>query len=187
MSSGNRLVVLILGAGLIGAVCFGGAYFLFAQGRPIPSLAGIKIETTGVRVNSLAPSFEIPSITGGNVKLEDYIGQPVVLNFWATWCGPCVIEMPLLEKRFTRYSPDLTILGINIGEPIQTVRKFINDKKYTFPILWDNKNKAQDLFLIDAYPTSLFIDKEGIIRAIHVGLMSAEQLDRNLQSIGVGE
>ena len=187
MSSGIKRVALILAAGLFGALCFGWAFLFFSQGEVIYSFAGNNLEATGVRVNSTAPGFEIPVITGGNVQIKDYIGKPLVLNFWATWCGPCIIEMPLLEQRYNDFSPELIILAINIGEPIQTVRKFVNEKKYTFLVLWDNKNKAQDLYLIDAYPTSFFIDKEGIIRAVHVGLMSEEQLDKNLQSIGVGK
>src|SRR4030066_2138770 len=170
MSSGIRRVTFILGAGLIGAACLGAIFILFAQGGNIFSSAGINLEMTSVRVNSIAPNFEIPVITGGKAMLENFRGHPVVINFWATWCGPCVIEMPLLERRYNLYSPELIILAINIGEPIQDVRKFVNKQKLTFPILWDNESEVQDLYLIDAYPTSLFIDQEGIIRVIHVGL-----------------
>jgi peroxiredoxin len=187
MSSGIRHVAIILVAGLIGSACFGVIYLLFAQSGVLFSRAEVNLGSSVVRVDSPAPNFEIPAITGGTVELADFEGQPVVLNFWATWCGPCVIEMPMLEQRYNQFSPELNILAVNIGEPIQVVRKFINEQKYTFPILWDNKNAVQDLYLIDAYPTSLFIDKDGIIRAIHIGLLSEGQLDENLSTIGVGK
>lgn len=138
-------------------------------------------------LGSLSPEFELLDLAGDRVKLSDFIGEPVVINFWATWCGPCRIEMPALEARFKEYEASgLKILAVDFDESEEKVRKFGDEFGLTFTILLDPGANVQKLYRIRAYPTSFFIDREGVIQVQHFGAMTEEQLDANLAQIGIG-
>ncbi len=134
-----------------------------------------------------APEFELDSLEGSRVRLSNFAGHPVLINYWATWCPPCREELPLIQERLEKYSPDLVVLTINAGEEPETIRNFIQQKDYSFHVLLDPEWKAEALYGIYAYPTTVFIDREGLIQARYVGGMSADILDEYLQLIGVNE
>jgi thiol-disulfide isomerase/thioredoxin len=134
-----------------------------------------------------APEFELDSLEGSRVSLSDFTGHPILINYWATWCPPCREELPLIQDRLDRYSPDLVVLTINAGEDPETVQNYIQQKAFTFHVLLDPEWKAEALYGIYAYPTSVFIDREGLIQARYVGGMSADILDEYLDLIGVNE
>jgi peroxiredoxin len=134
-----------------------------------------------------APDFELELLDGTKVSLSDFEGHPILINYWATWCPPCREELPLIQERLDRYSPDLVVLTINAGEEPKTVRNFIQQKAFSFHVLLDPEWKAEALYGIYAYPTTVFIDREGLIQARYVGGMSAEILDEYLKLIGVYE
>jgi peroxiredoxin len=134
-----------------------------------------------------APDFELESLDGSKVSLSDFAGYPVLINYWATWCPPCREELPLIQERLDRYSPDLVVLTINAGEDHATIRNFMRQKAFSFHVLVDSEWKAEALYGIYAYPTTVFIDREGLIQARYVGGMSAEILDDYLKLIGVDE
>jgi peroxiredoxin len=134
-----------------------------------------------------APDFELTSLEGTPVRLSDYLGHPILINYWATWCPPCREELPIIQKRYEQFSPDLVVLSIDAGEDTDTIKKYIGEFGFTFPVLLDPDWKAEALFGILAYPTSVFIDDKGIILARYVGGMSADTLDKYLKIIGVSE
>jgi peroxiredoxin len=134
-----------------------------------------------------APDFELTSLNGSAVRLSDYQGHPVLINYWATWCPPCREELPLIQKRYERFSPDLVVLAINAGEDQETVKNYIDKNSFTFSVLLDPDWKAEALFGIMAYPTSVFINDKGIILARYVGGMSVDTLDDYLRIIGVSQ
>ena len=134
-----------------------------------------------------APEFELELLEGSRVSLSDFTGHPVLINYWATWCPPCREELPLIQERLDRYSPDLVVLTINAGEDPETIRNFIRQKAFSFHVLLDPDWKAEALYGIYAYPTTVFIDREGLIQARYVGGMSADILDEYLELIGVNE
>jgi peroxiredoxin len=134
-----------------------------------------------------APDFELELLEGSKVSLSDFAGHPILINYWATWCPPCREELPLIQDRLDRYSPDLVVLTINAGEDPKTVKNYIEQKAFSFHVLLDPEWKAEALYGIYAYPTSVFIDREGLIQARYVGGMSAEILDEYLELIGVNE
>ena len=134
-----------------------------------------------------APDFELVSMDGSKVKLSDFLGHPVLINYWATWCPPCRAELPLIQDRLEKNSPDLVVLAINAGEEPDTVKNYISQNKFTFPVLLDPEWKAEALFGIYAYPTSVFIDRQGLIQGRYVGGLSEDILDNHLKLIGVGE
>jgi thiol-disulfide isomerase/thioredoxin len=134
-----------------------------------------------------APDFELELLDGSRVSLSNFAGHPILINFWATWCPPCREELPLFQERLDRYSPDLVVLAINAGEEPETVSNFIRQKAFSFHVLLDPEWKAEALYGIYAYPTTVFIDRDGLIQARYVGGMSAEILDEYLELIGVKE
>jgi len=110
--------------------------------------------------------FTLPLLGGGTKTLSSYKGQVVILNFWATWCPPCRAEMPSMETLYQRFKAQgLEILAVDIGEDNATVQRFINNNRYTFPVLMDTNKRVSTLYGIEAIPTSYIIDREGKIIA----------------------
>lgn len=162
------------------------------DGSPVADRSGIQPDlinppSPDPQAGKLAPDFELDRVEGPKVKLSDFAGHPVLLNYWATWCPPCREELPLIQDRLERYSPDLVVLTINAGEDPETVKNFIQQNAFSFHVLLDPEWKAEALYGIYAYPTSVFIDREGLIQARYVGGMSAEILDEYLGLIGVNQ
>lgn len=117
-----------------------------------------------------APDFELKTLTGETVKLSDLKGKKVMLNFWATWCGPCKAEMPEMEQFSKQIGDDIVILAVNI-DPQLDVKGFVDENKITFPILLDTDDKVNETYQIMAIPTTFFIDSKGIIRNKYPGTM----------------
>ena len=134
-----------------------------------------------------APDFELSTLDGKTVHLSDYKGHPVLVNYWATWCPPCRDELPLIQVRHAQYSPDLVVPAINAGEDSATVKNYIEKEGLTFPVLLDPDWKVEALFGIMAYPTSIFIDRNGVVQARYVGGMNQDVLDDYLGLIGVSQ
>ncbi len=118
-----------------------------------------------------APPFSLPSLTGGGKKaLADYRGSVVLLNFWATWCGPCRREMPALDRLARRYRDQgLTVLGISLDEEPAVVKSFIRRLDVRFPILHDPEQEVARAYKVFAYPTSFLLDRQGTVRAVYLG------------------
>lgn len=135
-------------------------------------------------VGQVAPDFTLPLLYGGNVRLSDLRGQPVVLNFWATWCPPCIEEMPALESLWQQTSGQVVVLGVDQGERHETVARFLETTApVTFPILMDPDQVIGYRYYVRSLPTTFFIDANGIIREIRVGGPLAESflLERGRQ------
>ncbi|GAA0306417.1 peroxiredoxin [Gracilibacillus halotolerans] len=138
----------------------------------------------GIDVGKLAPDFELQTPEGDMVKLSDYRGKPVILNFWATWCPPCIEEMPDLEQFYQEN--DVTVVGVNLTSRemgMQQIIDFKEEHDITFPILLDNANQVSKLYRIVPIPTTYFIDDKGIIRHHIAGQVDLETLKTELQHI----
>lgn len=132
----------------------------------------------GLDVGDLAPAFQTVTERGTPVVLTDLRGQVVVLNFWATWCGPCRIEMPAFQQQFEQRAADgFTILAVNNGESAAQVAAFRDELGLTFPLLLDERGAIQAQYGIFSYPSTLVLDRDGVIVARHFGLLTADQLD----------
>lgn len=117
-----------------------------------------------------AADFTLKSNSGKNIKLSELRGQVVMINFWATWCGPCRQEMPLLEQLYQKYSAmGFTILGVNVEENPNDAVKWLKERPVTFPILFDNESAVSELYNVSAMPTTLILDRGGNIRFLHLG------------------
>lgn len=125
---------------------------------------------------SPAPDFTLKSSTGENVRLAEQRGQVVMLNFWASWCGPCRQEMPLLDGIAKKYGKmGFTLYGINVEEDNTDAKKMLQDLGVSFPILFDTESKLSSLYTVDAMPTSVIIDKKGMIRYVDKGYKAGDE------------
>ncbi|MDQ0484715.1 peroxiredoxin family protein [Guptibacillus hwajinpoensis] len=135
----------------------------------------------GINEGNEAPDFTLYSLEGQEVKLSDYRGKVVFVNFWATWCPPCKAEMPHMEEFYKEYADqyDAEILAVNITSEessTEMVDKFIQDYKITFPVLMDTDGMQSETFATITIPTTYVIDKNGIIMKRLVGPMSKERM-----------
>lgn len=133
---------------------------------------------------SLAPDFSLQTVSGQTVKLSELQGKPVLINFWATWCAPCRIEMPHIQAQADRYAGDLEVLLVDNNETAETVAAFMDELGLTMDPLLDPGAKVQQLYLIRGYPTTFFITEEGVIESIHIGIMTEGQLGGYLVDLG---
>lgn len=121
--------------------------------------------------------FSLTDLNGNNISLSDFRGKRVLLNFWATWCGPCKAEMPDLQKLYQEFlDKDVVVLTVNLGENKNTVKKFIEKNNYEFIVLLDSKNEVGNLYKIQYIPTSYFINEDGDIVNIKTGALSYETM-----------
>lgn len=155
--------------------------FTFLLAACAPSVFGP--EEFAPSLGARAPLFELNSLKGDHVRLEDYQGRVVLLNFWATWCGPCRFEMPAIQDRYE--NTELEVLAVNFDEPEDLVQSFVEELALTFPILMDPGASIQQLYQVRGYPTTYLIDEAGVIQVVHIGFMDEQQLDAYLGDLGV--
>lgn len=121
-------------------------------------------------VGGAAPDFSLQSKSGDEVALSDFKGDVVMVNFWATWCGPCRQEMPKLEALYERYHDlGFTLLGVNVEEDTSGVAKFLQETSVSFKILLDRNNDVSKLYKVVAMPSTVLIDRNGNLRYVHHG------------------
>lgn len=111
----------------------------------------------------------------------------MLINFWATWCGPCRIEMPTLQKKFEQFSPELAILAVDFDEPEGQVASFANELGLSFDILLDPGAAVQSLYRVRGYPTTVFVGPDGVVELIHIGIMTESQLDGYFVDLGLSQ
>ena len=127
------------------------------------------------QVGELAPDFQLPNLEGQSISLSDFRGEPVLVNFWASWCGPCIYEMPFIQEVYEEWSASgLVVLAINKGESLSTAKDFMQSNNYSFPVLLDISQDVALEYNIWGIPTTFFIDRDGIIQATKVGAFSSK-------------
>jgi peroxiredoxin len=115
-----------------------------------------------------APAFTLPARGGSTIDLSQFKGQVVMINFWASWCGPCRQEMPLLESMYKKYKPlGFTLLGVNVEPEQKDAESFLRQTPVSFPVLFDAKSKVSGLYNVQGMPTTIFIDRKGNVRLVH--------------------
>ena len=134
----------------------------------LPALAG----PTG----GPAPTFTLASRAGRDVSLAQYKGQVVMLNFWASWCGPCRQEMPLLESIYRKYGKmGFTMIGVNVEPDSNAANEWLKATPVSFPILYDRDSKVSKLFDVAGMPSSVIIDRTGKLRVLHRGYKPGDE------------
>jgi len=117
-----------------------------------------------------APDFALKSSSGDNLRLSEYRGDVVMVNFWATWCGPCRQEMPLLDELYSRYERvGFSLLGVNIDDDSRKAMNMVSELGVSFPVLFDARKEVSKLYEVEAMPVTVLIDREGTIRYVHHG------------------
>jgi peroxiredoxin len=142
-----------------------------AGAQPTPTMATAE-------VGALAPVFELIDLEGDPIKLSDLRGQVVLLSFWATWCGHCRSELPVLEAFYKRHQNEgFVVLAINIQENKDRVAELVNDMGLTFPVLLDRRGEVTASYRVRSLPTNFLIDREGTILEKHIGPVTESMLD----------
>lgn len=193
--NGRNPILIIGGFFLLGLalalILFGGNLFTDDQPSPVfDQVSGLNAEDSPLPtlvsganpllVGDVAHDFALQDLEGNTVRLSDFSGKPVIINFWATWCAPCRVEMPELQAAFEEYSDDgLAILALDQQEPPDVVRKFFyGEMGLTFTPLLDTDSAVSDLYGTGmVYPTTFFIDGDGVVTAVHRGPMTKSQID----------
>jgi peroxiredoxin len=133
-------------------------------------------ETFAVGLREEAPDFTLKSLEGSNLRLEEYRGQVVLINFWASWCGPCRQEMPVLDRLHHRYEDTgFAVLGINVEGDSGSAQEIVDKTNVTFPILLDDGQKVSELYSLEAMPSTVVVDRDGVIRYIHRGYKPGDE------------
>ena len=144
-------------------------------------------EGTQQKEKILAPDFTVYDREGSEVHLSDYLGKPVILNFWASWCGPCQMEMPDFEEKYLELGESIQFLMINMTdggrETVKSASEFISKAGYTFPVFYDREASAAMAYQAYSLPMTFFIDAEGYAIAQATGAIDGEILQRGIDMI----
>jgi cytochrome c biogenesis protein CcmG/thiol:disulfide interchange protein DsbE len=166
-----------------------------AKGELVPDANGGMPKYLSPFMDKTAPAFTLEDLSGRKVSLDSYKGKAVLINFWATWCGPCKIETPwLIELRNKYASQGFEILGISTeGDDLNkddkagwakdkaAIAKFVSEEKVPYPILIDGDSLSQAYGGLDAMPTSFFVDRKGTVVAAQMGLTSESDIESNIK------
>jgi cytochrome c biogenesis protein CcmG/thiol:disulfide interchange protein DsbE len=187
--------LFVLGVALA-MLLFGGR--LFGSGQVPEAVVFEQIPSAGVvnredvplpdrgaplNVGDVAHDFSLSDLDGNRVALSDFRGKPVIINFWATWCPPCRLEMPELQRAYEAYAEDdLVILAVNEAEQSEVVSSFFYEQMgYTFTPLLDEEGQVAEAYGAIGLPASFFVDAAGEVTAVHRGLLTQGQLEQYLE------
>lgn len=138
-------------------------------GLLVTVFAATSLASSGLE-GQVAPDFALKSSSGENLRLSEYRGDVVMINFWATWCGPCRQEMPLLDELYTRYERvGFSLLGVNIDDDSRRAMQMIEELGVSFPVLFDARKEVSELYEVEAMPVTVLVDREGNVRYVHHG------------------
>ncbi len=135
----------------------------------ISVFAATSLASSGLE-GQVAPDFALKSATGDNLRLSEFRGDVVMINFWATWCGPCRQEMPLLDELYSRYQRvGFNLLGVNIDDDSRRAMQMVEELGVTFPVLFDARKEVSKLYEVEAMPVTVIVDRQGTVRYVHHG------------------
>ena len=143
---------------------------------------------TGVplKAGNKAPDFTAELIDGSSLALSDLKGKPVIINFWATWCGPCVREMPAFERLKEDFGDEIGIIAVNCGDDADTVKDFVDENGYTFPVALDENYEVAMLYPSNSIPYTVVLDANGKITHVSTGAYDADTMyDRYKEALGL--
>jgi peroxiredoxin len=158
---------------------------LLGPEKPAASPPPTANKTQGAQVGNLAPDFELDDLDGNPVRLSDLRGRPVMLNFWATWCGPCRSEMADIQSAYEEWAAeDLALLTVNMGGTSSQVAEFLEDEQLSLPVLLDTKQDVAGTYNVRYVPTTFFLDADGVIQAVKVGAFpDRDSIETELEKI----
>jgi peroxiredoxin len=167
---------------LVGVALLGGGWIAYSQ-EPAEVAFDSEELTEAPIAGYLAPAFTLDTYQGESVSLADFQGQPVVLNFWATWCPPCRAEVPHFQDAGLKYNGLATIIGVDQGEPNSLVSDFAAQFGVTYPMLLDPDNDVNRQYRVRALPTTVFIDSNGVVREVFTGIINGAVLEDRIERL----
>ncbi len=186
----KKIIKLIVGLAVLAGI-IAGASVLYNKlskdygSEPLTEKAESQSEASDENV-SKAPNFTVLDYDGNEVKLSDYEGKPIVLNFWATWCHYCKVEMPDFNEAYKAY-PNVVFLMVNatdgIQETVESAKEYYENQGYDFDIFFDTQYDAVNNYYVRSFPTTFFIDKKGNLIAYQNGLLDLETLKKGIAMI----
>lgn len=162
---------------LIGAFFLGVAWILYSR-EPVEEINLTSAEAPAVGYR--APDFTLQTLSGEPFTLSDQQGQPVVLNFWATWCPPCRAEIPFFQAASRKYNGQVIIAGVDDGEPADRVAPFVREMGITYPVPLDESGEISRIYRVSSLPETVFIDRNGVVQNIHLGIMNQAMLEERI-------
>jgi peroxiredoxin len=140
------------------------------------ALSVASISSAGIKEAGPAPQFSLNARGGKAINLAQYKGQVVMINFWATWCGPCRQEMPLLETIYKKYNKmGFTLLGVNVEPDSKPAEDWLKATPVSFPILFDTKSEVSKMYEVSGMPSTVIVDRKGNVRVIHHGYKPGDE------------
>lgn len=187
MKNKKYIIFLVLFIVTLGAAVFGYRYLSEHISTP-EELLGVENDNE----DNKEMNFTVTDFNGDKVNFSDHKGKPVVINFWATWCGPCRSELPSFETLYEKYGNEVDFLMINLTDgnrdTTQTVKEYISENKYTFPVFYDTQASAAKAFNVYSIPHTAFIRSDGTVEKTYVGAISEEVIKTHINKIlGVDE
>lgn len=144
-------------------------------------------ETSSSENKNLAPNFTVYDLEGNEVNLTDFFGKPIILNFWASWCGPCKMEMPDFNEAYSTYKDEIEFLMVNMTdgsrETVEKASSFIAESGYTFPVYYDTEYSAAITYSVSSLPTTYFLNAEGELVTYAKGAINAAILEKGISMI----
>lgn len=152
------------------------------RGYPVLTFDGVEQGERGLQPGTPPPNFRMVLDDGSSLTLADLQGNPVLINFWATWCGPCRLEMPDIV-RHANEDTDLIVLAVNVQEEMDAIVGFADDFQMSMPIVRDLEGDLRRIYDLRGMPTSIFIDREGNVSAVWAGVLTPSQIEELLADI----
>src|ERR1700691_1714679 len=148
--------------------------FVLILGLSLPLAAALP--ASNVAAGATAAAFQLPAAAGDPVSLAGLKGQVVLINFWASWCGPCRQEMPVLDQLYRKYKPaGFTLLGVNVEPKSADALAFLKATPVSFPILFDTQSKVSTLYEVAGMPSTVIVDRKGTVRYVHQGYKPGDE------------
>jgi peroxiredoxin len=140
------------------------------------ALLAVTLPAFALSTSSPAPQFSLAARGGKTINLAQYKGQVVMINFWATWCGPCRQEMPILESIYKKYNKmGFTLLGVNVEPDSKPAEDWLKATPVSFPILFDTKSEVSKMYGVNGMPTTVIVDRKGTVRFVHVAYKPGDE------------
>lgn len=195
--------VVILGLGVVLAINYGGSSENKDSANNVESTVDennyekknedkvdgedlVEVDENEIAIGNLAPDFTLKNLEGEEVSLSDYRGKIVLINFWATWCKFCDIEMPDLDA-LDKENEDVVVLAVDVNEEASKVKTYIEKGGYEFEVALDSDGAISRQYLVSAFPTTYAVDKEGILMGGVPGMMTKPQMEQIVESVRAGQ